>query len=457
MIDRAKIAQPRTGRTLGGIVVAGWLLVGLWGWLELGPIWLVAMRPAPDRVNDFYQDWASARNYHEGLPIYSPHSSSVPRYLGLKSNPVESIEYNAHPPMAVLVALPLGKLPYPDATLVWNVVSLTAFALGVWIVAAELALPWRTLVPLLALVVFCHPIYGNIYQGQLTLILVMLVAAAWAQDRNGRSCAAGCLIGAAAAVKLFPAYLALYYAARLRLRPLLAVLGSFFALSALAALVLGTDAWGDYIGIVLPYQGKFRSFGYNMALAGFWHKLFDPSSETGLVEPLWLCPALAAWGTLVSDLVVTALIVNVVRQARTREERDRAFALVVTGMLLVSPVTWDFSLPLLMVPIAVIARRAGNSPVIMSALVTVLLAIWVPQSTLMALVGHPNGLASPAYMLAAPSVKFYALLGVLALLLRSGGNQSGAQADRDAAKVAGGSPSCYRPPFHRGSSTTAPT
>jgi len=457
MVDRALIGQPRTVQSLGGIVVAGWLLLGLWGWLELGPIWLGAMRPAPDRVNDFYQDWASARNYHERLPIYSPHAVSVPRYLGLKSNPVESIEYNAHPPMAVLLALPLGKMPYPDATLVWNVVSVAAFALGVWIVVAELALPWRTLVPFLALVVFCHPIYGNIYQGQLTLILVMLVAAAWAQDRNGRSCVAGCLIGAAAAVKLFPAYLALYYAARWRLRPLLAVMGSFLALSALTALILGTDALGDYIGIVLPYQGKFRSFGYNMSLAGFWHKLFDPSSETGLVEPLWPCPALAAWGTLVSDLVVTALVVSVVRQARSREERDRAFALVMTGMLLVSPVTWDFSLPLLLVPIAVIARGARHSRVIMSLLVAILLTIWVPQSTLMVLAGHPRGLASPAYMLAAPSVKFYALLGVLALLLRSGGNRSGAQDIRDAATVDGGCASWFRRLSHRRSSTKAPT
>ncbi|MGO9467712.1 MAG: glycosyltransferase family 87 protein [Isosphaeraceae bacterium] len=423
MVDHALIGKQRAGHDLAGIVVAGWLLVALCGWLKLGPTWLAAMRPAPARVNDFYQDWASARNFHEGLPIYSPHSVSIPRYLGLKSDPNESIEYNAHPPVAVLLALPLGKLTYPDATLVWNFVSLAALALAFCVVAAELALPWRTLVLLLASVVYCHPIYGNIYLGQLNLILVLFVTAAWAQERNGRSCAAACLIGGAAAVKIFPAYLILYYAARWRFRPLFAVVGSFLALCALAALVLGTDAVGDYVGIVLPYQGKFRSCGYNISLAGFWHKLFDPAFESSRVQPLWRCPRLAAWGTIVSDLVVTSVIVSIVRRAQTPEERDRAFALVVTGMLLVSPVAWDVSLPLLIVPIAVIARGAGHSLVIISALLSIVLVIGVPQESLTALVGHPRGLASPAYMLAAPSVKFYALLGVLTLLLRRGGSR----------------------------------
>ncbi|HKI17304.1 MAG TPA: hypothetical protein VKA15_05470, partial [Isosphaeraceae bacterium] len=166
-----------------------------------------------------------------------------------------------------------------------------------------------------------------------------------------------------------------------------------------------------------------RSCGYNISLAGFWHKLFDPSFENGRVQPLWQCPALAAWGTLLSDLVVTTVIINIVRQARTPEQRDRGFALVVTGMLLVSPVTWDVWLPLLIIPLAVIARAAAHSPVILTVFLSIVLAIGIPQESLTTLFGHPCGLASPVYMLAAPSVKFYALLGVLALLIRTERNR----------------------------------
>ena len=78
------------------------------------------MRPAPDTLIDYYQDWGSARNFRTGIPVYTPHSTSIPRHLGLPTNPNLSIEYNIHPPTSVLLALPLGRFDYSDAVLVWN-------------------------------------------------------------------------------------------------------------------------------------------------------------------------------------------------------------------------------------------------------------------------------------------------------------------------------------------------
>jgi len=131
------------------------------------------MRPAPDRLNDFYQDWGSAGNPLVGLPIYTYHATSTPRHLGLPSNPVPSIEYNAHPLTSVLLVLLLAWLDYPNAVLVWNMISVAALAVSLRIVASELALPRMMLPPTLTLLAFCHPVYGNFYQGQLTLILAL--------------------------------------------------------------------------------------------------------------------------------------------------------------------------------------------------------------------------------------------------------------------------------------------
>ena len=124
-----EIVAPRN-RTL----VIVWLVVGCLGWFWLGPVWLAAMRPGRDRVNDFYQDWASARNYWVGSPIYTSHAVSIPRYLGLPSNTASSIQYNAHPPMVVFLILPLGRLEYGNAILVWNGMGLIALALSFSIV-----------------------------------------------------------------------------------------------------------------------------------------------------------------------------------------------------------------------------------------------------------------------------------------------------------------------------------
>jgi Glycosyltransferase family 87 len=406
-----------------------WLLVGLGGCLWLGPLCAEAMRPEPDRVNDFYQDWGSARNHLVGLPVYTHHATSIPRHLGVPFDSVTSVAYNAHPPTSVLLALPLARLDYPDAVLVWNTISVLALLVSLAIVAATLPVPRELFLPALALLTFCHPVYGNLYQAQLTLVLVLLVTAIWALERSGRSSVAGLVLGTAAAIKLFPAYLAVYYAARGRSRSLVAAALSFLALTCATAVVLGLDAYHDYVQVVLPAQSQFRSLGYNYAVAGLWHRLFDPIGERGWMTPLWPRPALARWGTLLSDLGITAVVAIFAHRARTRAKRDLAFASTVSAMLLVSPVTWDTSLPLLLVPIAVIARSSAMSRwrFMPAALVLIVAVVWSPQQMLtkLALAGRTVHVASWAFMLGAPSLKFYALLAIFILGLAAFSGEKG--------------------------------
>ena len=270
------------------------LVLGLAGCVWLGPFYVDAMRPASGRINDFYQDWGSARNFLVGLPVYTHHATSIPRHLGIPFDITSDIHYNAHPPTSVLLALPFAGLDYPDAVLAWNTISLAAFLVSLGIVAYVLPVPRSLFLPALALLTFCHPLYGSLYQGQLTLILALLVTLTWALDRSGHFHAAGVVLGAAAAIKLFPAYLLVYFAARCRLRSLLAAVLSVGALTVVTVAVLGFDAYRDYVQLVLPAQLRFQSLGYNYAVAGLWSKLFDPVGEGGIITPLWACPALRA-------------------------------------------------------------------------------------------------------------------------------------------------------------------
>ena len=393
------------------------LILALGGCFWLGPLCVDAMRPVDSRVNDYYQDWGSARNYLVGLPVYTEHAISIPRHLGLTLNPVKSIDYNAHPPTSVLLALPLAQLSYPDAVLVWNTISLAAFLASLAIVARVLPVPATLYLPILALLMFCHPLYGNLHAGQLTLILVLLVTAVWAFERSGRPHIAGLVLGTAVTIKLFPAYLAVYYAARRQIRPLQAAMVSCIALTLLTSLVLGWETYRDYVCVILPHQARFRSFGYNLSIAGIWHKLFDPIGERGWMTPLWPSPALACWGTVLSDLAITAAVAICAHRARTASQQDLAFGITVTAMMLVSPVTWDISLPLLLVPIAVIAHNAQGLRWMPATLASILLIVWTPQIVLtkLALGGRSLSVAPWTFMLGAPSIKFYALMAILGL------------------------------------------
>ncbi len=410
------------------------LVLAAGAWVGLGPAYARILRPATKSRPDFFQDWASAKNYRGGLPVYTLHSRTIPLYLGRPQSDEESdIAYNAHPPTSVLLALPLAGLDLSDAMLAWNMISLVAFLASLAIVAASLPELKALFLPVAALLPLCLPVYGNFQQGQLTMVLVFLVTASWALDRSDRPAAAGALIGLAAAIKLFPAYIAIYLAARRRWRALIAAGAAFAALNLATIAILGWETYDDYVRIVLPTLEKFRSYGFNLSLSGFWYKLFDPVGEQGRITPLWPSSAVARYGTLVSDLVVTAVVVVLAHRAKTPAGRDLAYGSAVTAMLLVSPVTWDYSIPLLLIPITVLARAAAKSPRIPVLLVLVLVIFGLPPKTMMELaaIGKPFHTASPAFMLGAPSMGFYALLATFGLGLAAFGRIEGRGAMRE--------------------------
>jgi hypothetical protein len=130
---------------------------------------------------------------------------------------------------------------------------------------------------------------------------------------------------------------------------------------------------------------------------------------------------IAQSGTLVSDLAITMAAIKISSQALTVTQRDFAFAAVVTAMLLVSPVTWDFSLLLLLVPIALLTQYSlkPHANWMLGPLILILIAIWTPQILLtkLALAGRSVVSVPWTFILGAPSLKFYAVLATFALTL----------------------------------------
>jgi hypothetical protein len=260
----------------------------------------------------------------------------------------------------------------------------------------------------------------QVLQGQLNLVLLFLVTLCWVADRAGRPLAAGCLIGTATAIKLFPAFLFIYFVAR---RCWKALLGGALALVALTCLtigVLGLDAYRDYVVEAIPRASEFRSSWNNASLVGFWTRLFDPVTVVERVEPLVRSPRAALFGVLTSCLLVAVAIVFVTLKAVTRRDRDRAFSLAVTGMLLVSPITWYHSLVLLLLPIATTWERLPRRALFTSGFALMIVAFWVVplplQHIFIGRVGMVDGVAAtPLHSLTVLSYQFYALLSLFVL------------------------------------------
>jgi hypothetical protein len=344
------------------LTIAGWLLV------LRGPAFLGDLQVKGRRIPDFFQEYASARSWFEGRPIYSDLHESAPRYLGVSLDKDHALVFvNAHPPTSVLLALPLAQFRFPDAFLIWNLVSLAALAASLWIAHWQLRIPFSawSFAPVIALTLLCYPLEEHCRLGQLTLMILLLLTGAWAAERSGRPWLAGVLLGAATVIKLFPGFLLLYYAMRGRWKVVVAALVTITALTGLTITVLGIDSYRSYLFVVLPEIQWFRVGWENNSLWGFWSRLFDPALEhvrdRSITEPLFYSPALAVALSLVSSAAIAGILAWFVRRDATGQRCDLTFALAVTAMLLISPICWAHYLLLLLVPLGVVWTELAAS------------------------------------------------------------------------------------------------
>ncbi len=384
-------------------------------------------------VPDFYQEWASARNFFERLPVYASHEVTLPRYLGLRRDTADPyfIERNAHPPPAVLLALPFARLSFADAFVVWNLISLTALAASAGLVVRHLglAVPAWAWAPAAGFILFCHPFWHHMVHGQLNLLLLLLLTAAWAADRARNPLTAGALVGAAAAIKLFPAFMILYFLMGHRWRAAAASFCVLALISGLTILVLGTETYRDFALDVLPQTSRWRSDWHNLSLAGLWCKLFEPwrALPPVTVLPLAERPNLALAGVVLTGLSLTAVLSLMLPRLFARGDADLAYALTMLAMLLAGPITWDHTLLLLALPLALLWRRLSPGGWGREGLGLLVAVLWLEPYRVMEHVlilmdaeydfGGRNWVATPWATATALTAPCYAILAVFALAL----------------------------------------
>lgn len=324
------------------------------------------LRPDIDQhIGDFFQEWASARNWQAGLPIYMHQIEALNRHLGVETSGKSLyVEYNAHPPGAVLLTLPFGYLEYLDALLLWNLLTLVAFAVSVALILSELKLslsPWLWL-PLCAALLLFDPFLQQMFQGQLNGLLLLLLTLAWLANRRGWEGWAGVAVGIATAVKLVPGLLLVYFLTQRRWTALVSGVAAFLSITVATFPFFGVSAYQDFVLVVQPAVAHFRSGWINYSLAGFWEKLFLGSTfHPGMihrVEPLVFAPLVGRAGLALSCLTVLGVLYYRGRaRPASAEEQDRLFGLYMVAMLLLSPVSWNHTFLLLVLPVLILVKQ----------------------------------------------------------------------------------------------------
>ena len=241
--------------------------------------------------------------------------------------------YATYPAPSLLAGVPFTALPFAVAAWLWFGCLLAAGG-----VALRLAGVRDRRVYAVAL--FAPPVLGSLYYGSIDLVLMLGLAACWRwRDRAGP---AGIALGAIIALKLIALPLVVWLVATRRWR------------AAAVSLAVGGCVMGAGWALI----------GFH-GLAGYPHLLSlltDIESSRGFsavayATALGASPGVAAFAPYVVGAVLVAALV---RASRRHANPDAAgFLFGVLAILAFSPIVWQHTVTLLLVPLAVLRPRFG--------------------------------------------------------------------------------------------------
>ncbi|HAW27818.1 MAG TPA: hypothetical protein DCY03_06815, partial [Planctomycetaceae bacterium] len=261
-----------------------WVILFLIALAIFAPGYSAALRPAEGQVFDFFKEWAAVQNRLTGMPVYADQEVALLKHLNLKLTNSDAFfdRYNTHPPSANLIAVPFAWLSYQNAQFAWSLTSLAMLAMAIFWIVQELKIQmtfWSTLA-LITLLLACDPLQQSLIQGQPNLLLALLIIAAWKAGRSGNSLVSGVCLGLATAVKIYPAYLFLYFLIRRDIRALAGGALAFGSITLITIALLGSDSYHDYLTVVLPSLADITNNWGNASLLAFWERLFDQPTDT---------------------------------------------------------------------------------------------------------------------------------------------------------------------------------
>ena len=223
-----------------------------------------------------------------------------------------------YPPPVAFLAIPFTALPKPAAAALFTAIMVAATVAGLWLLGVRDSRCYG-----LALV--AHPVLAAELAGALSVLIMLITAAAWRWRDSAP--AVGCLVALAIAAKLFCWPLAgwLVLTRRLRAAAVAAVVG--------VAMIAGSWA-------VIGFAGLHQ---YPRLLS--WVTASEAADSYSLAALLQWAGVRLAIGELVGVLAALAVLT-----AAARSRNQVVFLGSVAATLLASPIVWAHYFTLLLIP-----------------------------------------------------------------------------------------------------------
>ncbi|HNQ16483.1 MAG TPA: glycosyltransferase family 87 protein [Candidatus Woesebacteria bacterium] len=197
-------------------------------------------------------------------------------YLGaqavlLGKNPYEEVQGVIYPPISLVLLTPFASLPLDFAEDVWTLFSLIALLSSVLLLlGVSKTFTMRNFFIVTGLAMLNFPVKFNLGMGQINLILLLLTCLSFFWYRKRLSVLAGSALAVAAALKLTPLVLVLFFLQKRQWKIVISCVVGFILLNGLGLTLLGTNATTDYwqkIFPAIPTVGN--AIYYNQAFTGW--------------------------------------------------------------------------------------------------------------------------------------------------------------------------------------------
>lgn len=303
-----------------------------------------------DYANDFHALFDGVRRFFlSGQPLYDLEA--------IQRNPFgDSYKY---PPFFSLVLWPLARTSFVPALQIWRVANLFLMAVSAWLLAKSYRFG-RNLwlwAGLLLILLNLRSLSDTISYGQVDVLLFLLIVGTLITLQRGHGWQAGFLLALATMLKLYPAFLALFFVLRREWRALAAFVLGLILLAGLSIAVLGLPVHITYLRDILPISGGGTAWVENQTLNGFLNRLTtDQIALTPITSRRADLAALVGGGilTLVSGWLVYRF------GSRNTQGYDLGFALLLVTMLLSLPAAWLHYETILVLPLVLFLVRARD-------------------------------------------------------------------------------------------------
>lgn len=304
--------------------------------------------PQPYQAPDFANTYRAAVALRDGTNIYAPALEWVETYQ--RGQPLKDQYFYA--PTYALLLTPLTLLSYQTAIAVWGAFLLTFLCIAIYALFHAVGRPPSLSVVLLvaAAASIMSAVRAEYFLGQANLFMLACISTALWARLTERPILAGVLLAVALVTKPMLLLIAGFLLWKREFKFAVTTIVGFFALLLAPFLWLGREALDNLLRLWSFYSSQYLSFSENITPRGMLERMFTVNP---FVPPIVEMPGLVVALWLVIVAVIFILILAMIApHPFLRESRSLVeFGAILSGLMLVSPLTEPPYLVLLIMPL----------------------------------------------------------------------------------------------------------